>query len=300
MVLRSLAKDLIPREFRHELFLRLHMFLSRFSNELTLTVDEYDGLYPNTLLQPAKTYLGSIITPNTKRFRASKPEREKRIKVSMEKDEELTDWFGGVPIKWQLFCKDTQGKYVANPDSSGYGYGAVTQKLEARWFELVFRKKIKDKQVLPGTGKSSLIAAMANYLNLDVYDLELAAMRSNFELRNLLISKANQSILVVEDIDCSIELQGRIKAAPKVLVGRDPFQYGHGSTGVTLSGLLNFIDGLWSSCGDEASALYEDRTVDGDEEGDSCGSRRAIVKERGGRERAERFDGVPRGEEEGD
>lgn len=62
----------------------------------------------------------------------------------------------------------------------------------------------------PGTGKSSLVAAMANYLKFDIYDLELTSIRSNSELRRLLISTANRSILVVEDIDCSIELQNRI------------------------------------------------------------------------------------------
>lgn len=62
----------------------------------------------------------------------------------------------------------------------------------------------------PGTGKSSLIAAMANYLNFDIYDLELTELRCNSELRRLLISMANRSILVVEDIDCTIEFQDRM------------------------------------------------------------------------------------------
>lgn len=61
----------------------------------------------------------------------------------------------------------------------------------------------------PGTGKSSLIAAMANYLNFDIYDLELTDISSNNQLRQLLISTANRCILVVEDIDCSIEIQNR-------------------------------------------------------------------------------------------
>ena len=61
----------------------------------------------------------------------------------------------------------------------------------------------------PGTGKSSLIAAMANYLKFDIYDLELTNLHSNSELRRLLVSTANQSILVIEDIDCSIELKDR-------------------------------------------------------------------------------------------
>ena len=84
----------------------------------------------------------------------------------------------------------------------------------------------------PGTGKSSLIAAMASYLNFDVYDLELTDLRSNSELRNLLITTANQSILVVEDIDFSIELQDRMKAAAMAAAarGREPYGYNQGSS----------------------------------------------------------------------
>ena len=62
----------------------------------------------------------------------------------------------------------------------------------------------------PGTGKSSLIAAMANYLHFNIYDLELTELHCNSELRRLLIGMANRSILVVEDIDCTIEFQDRM------------------------------------------------------------------------------------------
>ncbi|XP_058203166.1 AAA-ATPase At2g18193-like [Rhododendron vialii] len=100
----------------------------------------------------------------------------------------------------------------------------------------------------PGTGKSSLIAAMANYLNFDVYDLELTSLNSNSELTRILVSTTNRSILVIEDVDCSVEMQDR-KAGT---TGRpyDP------NTKLTLSGLLNFIDGLWSSCGDERIIIF--------------------------------------------
>lgn len=103
----------------------------------------------------------------------------------------------------------------------------------------------------PGTGKSSLIAAMANYLNFDVYDLELTDVRCNSELRRLLVATANRSILVVEDIDCTIELQDRMTKAQAPHFHDYPPQ-----KQVTLSGLLNFIDGLWSSCGDERIIVF--------------------------------------------
>ncbi|KAJ0485619.1 putative AAA+ ATPase domain, ATPase, AAA-type, core, AAA-type ATPase domain-containing protein [Helianthus annuus] len=100
----------------------------------------------------------------------------------------------------------------------------------------------------PGTGKSSLVAAMANYLNFDIYDLELTDIRSNAELRRLLVTTANRSILVVEDIDCSAELHDREE------VVRDNGK--QEEYRVTLSGFLNFIDGLWSSCGDERIIVF--------------------------------------------
>lgn len=76
-----------------------------------------------------------------------------------------------------------------------------------------------DKKLLygpPGTGKSSLIAAMANYLKFDIYDLELTEVKSNSDLRRLLVGMSNRSILVVEDIDCSIDLRQREEGEKRV------------------------------------------------------------------------------------
>ncbi|KAJ0077349.1 hypothetical protein Patl1_36468 [Pistacia atlantica] len=111
----------------------------------------------------------------------------------------------------------------------------------------------------PGTGKSSLIAAMANYLKFDIYDLELTSLRGNSELRRLLINTENKSILVVEDIDCSISLaEARATSTNSVMNPNHP-RHGFNLVNqyqVTLSGLLNFLDGLWSSCGDERIIVF--------------------------------------------
>lgn len=61
----------------------------------------------------------------------------------------------------------------------------------------------------PGTGKSSLIAAMANYLKFDVFDLELSSIYDNGDLKRVLLSTTNRSILVIEDIDCNAEVRDR-------------------------------------------------------------------------------------------
>uniref|UniRef100_A0A1J3JV61 Putative mitochondrial chaperone BCS1-B n=1 Tax=Noccaea caerulescens TaxID=107243 RepID=A0A1J3JV61_NOCCA len=122
----------------------------------------------------------------------------------------------------------------------------------------------------PGTGKSSMIAAMANYLGYDIYDLELTEVHSNSELRKLLMKTSSKSIIVIEDIDCSINLTNRKKNSsssnnavsqrsyydPETRSGSGSGEEsGNGNT-ITLSGLLNFTDGLWSCCGSERIFVF--------------------------------------------
>ncbi|PUZ72255.1 hypothetical protein GQ55_2G379200 [Panicum hallii var. hallii] len=54
----------------------------------------------------------------------------------------------------------------------------------------------------PATGKSSVVAAIANYLRFNLYDLDLSRVSSNKGLQKLLTALPNKSILVIEDIDC--------------------------------------------------------------------------------------------------
>ncbi|KAK9275648.1 hypothetical protein L1049_022915 [Liquidambar formosana] len=120
----------------------------------------------------------------------------------------------------------------------------------------------------PGTGKSSMIAAMANYLGYDIYDLELTEVHTNSELRKLLMKTSSKSIIVIEDIDCSINLTNRKKNntsnqamsnqyEPEMRSGSGSVGGGEdGGNSITLSGLLNFTDGLWSCCGSERIFVF--------------------------------------------
>ncbi|KAJ8753589.1 hypothetical protein K2173_022830 [Erythroxylum novogranatense] len=122
----------------------------------------------------------------------------------------------------------------------------------------------------PGTGKSTMIAAMANLLNYDVYDLELTAVKDNTELRKLLIETTGKSIIVIEDIDCSLDLTGQRKKKAdksseddkldKEAARKEPKE--DTTSKVTLSGLLNFIDGLWSACGGERIIVFTTNYVE--------------------------------------
>ncbi|KAG1354398.1 AAA-ATPase [Cocos nucifera] len=120
----------------------------------------------------------------------------------------------------------------------------------------------------PGTGKTSLVAAIANLLEFDVYDLELTAVNSNSHLRRLLVSTTPKSIVVVEDVDCSLDLSDRNRK--KIVPQPEPDQAPSRATAaglwstaeycglgmVSLSGVLNFVDGLWSSCVGERLMIF--------------------------------------------
>ena len=71
----------------------------------------------------------------------------------------------------------------------------------------------------PGTGKSSLVAAMANYLKFDIYDLQLANIFRDSDLRRLLLATANRSILLIEDIDCSVDIPDRVVVRDQLMKG---------------------------------------------------------------------------------
>ncbi|CAN6183573.1 unnamed protein product [Urochloa humidicola] len=110
----------------------------------------------------------------------------------------------------------------------------------------------------PGTGKSSLVAAMANYLHFNLYDLDISEVQSNSTLQRLLLGMANKSILVIEDIDCCFTAKSREEKPDDA--GSDSSSDSDkgppATEGITLSGLLNFIDGLWSTSGEQRIIVF--------------------------------------------
>ncbi|CAN8284473.1 unnamed protein product [Cochlearia groenlandica] len=80
---------------------------------------------------------------------------------------------------------------------------------------------------LSGTGKSSFVAAMANFLGYDVYDIDLAKVTDDSDLKMILLQTRSRSLIVIEDLD-------------RFLTAK--------STAVSESGILNFADSILTSC----------------------------------------------------
>jgi chaperone BCS1 len=90
-------------------------------------------------------------------------------------------------------------------------------------------------------------------------------------LRKLLIETSSKSINVIEDIDCSLELTGKRKKKNKKDECKQKEESSNKlaeiedeskSSKVTLSGLLNFIDGIWSASGGERLIIFTTNYVE--------------------------------------
>ncbi|KAL0923666.1 hypothetical protein M5K25_007732 [Dendrobium thyrsiflorum] len=84
----------------------------------------------------------------------------------------------------------------------------------------------------PGTGKSSFVAAMARFLSYDLYDLDLSVVSDSADLRSLLLDTTPRSIILIEDLDRYIAAGGDV------------------------SGMLNFMDGIFSCCTEERVMVF--------------------------------------------
>lgn len=118
----------------------------------------------------------------------------------------------------------------------------------------------------PGTGKTTFIAAVANYMHYSIYDLDLTGVSSNLDLRALLTQISDRAVVVIEDID-TVELPNRANTqqssdAQGTDRGPQMGKRGFGSrdedlrSKLTLGGVLNFADGIRSSCGSERIFIF--------------------------------------------
>ncbi|XP_068650966.1 AAA-ATPase At2g46620-like [Aristolochia californica] len=86
-----------------------------------------------------------------------------------------------------------------------------------------------------GTGKTSFVAAMAKFLCYDLYEVDLGRVKADSDLKSLLLQTSGKSVILVEDLD-------------RFLAEK--------SGNVSISGILNITDGVFSCCGEERVMVF--------------------------------------------
>lgn len=100
----------------------------------------------------------------------------------------------------------------------------------------------------PGTGKTSTVAAIASTFDRPIYYLNLSTVSDDNALLNAFTTADRKCILLLEDVDAVKVAQSRELPAAKVKP-EDDSKEAESPRGVTLSGLLNAIDGVASADG---------------------------------------------------
>jgi chaperone BCS1 len=98
----------------------------------------------------------------------------------------------------------------------------------------------------PGTGKSSLIKAIASYMNYDIYYLPVSSLA---KLEDCMDTLPEQSIIVIEDIDCEKVLHTRSNTSENSDSSKTAKQVSDIFSIVNFSDVLNVIDGVCSAHG---------------------------------------------------
>ncbi|ESR44292.1 hypothetical protein CICLE_v10013370mg [Citrus x clementina] len=353
MFVFAMFKQHIPRQAWYFLEKHCHKLVSLFNPYLEITFYEFsiNNFLRNKAYSEIQSYLSGReeTSLHASRFKADVIKDSRRIALSMEDYEEVSDEYKGVRVWWVLGKKVPrtpvvsfypgsyderdytltfhkryrelitgdyvnqvleEGKAIAVTNRQRKLYKNVPSRAwyENTWSHVYFehpatfdtlamasKKKEAIKKDLikftegkeyyakigkawnrgyllfgpPGTGKSTMIAAMANCLNYDVYDLELTSVENNNELRSLLVDISSKSIIVIEDIYCSLDLSGKRKENEEEEEVKEEKnsvknvgQRRKKKSNVTLSGLLNCIDGLWSTCGGERIIVFTTNHVD--------------------------------------
>jgi hypothetical protein len=92
----------------------------------------------------------------------------------------------------------------------------------------------------PGTGKTSIVRAMANLTGMDIYYLNLRDLKTDVELDTAFNTLPLRCILVFEDIDCMSRVTHTRTPAEDHTADKDDDKL----KGITLSALLNHLDGM--------------------------------------------------------
>ncbi|XP_024016166.1 AAA-ATPase At3g28600 isoform X2 [Eutrema salsugineum] len=268
-----------------------------FSPYIVINFPEYEEYRFNHAFAAIETYLGAKATDKAQKLRASQVKESKGLVLKRD-ETKVRDVYEGLNYVVEegksIEARNKKMKLYTNNPSSDWGsskksmWRHIDFKHPASFQTLAMESK-KKEEILndleafsngkeyykkigkawkrgyllhgpPGTGKSTMIAAMANHLNYSIYDLELTAIQNNSELRKLLTATSSKSIIVIGDIDCSVDLTGKRSKRDSDLFSKNDGEKGkeeqNQSSRVTLSGLLNFIDGIWSACGQERIIVF--------------------------------------------
>ncbi|CAK7342422.1 unnamed protein product [Dovyalis caffra] len=144
MLIRSITNDLLPHEIRDYFFFTIQTFSRRFSSQLTILIEEFKGPSANQVFEAVNIYLATKTSPSMRRVKVGKIETENVLEITMDRNEEVTDDFDDIQLKWKLVYTQVEASVYRNLNQGDLN---ASLRSEIRCYELSFHENYK-KQVL--------------------------------------------------------------------------------------------------------------------------------------------------------
>ncbi|KAL0730618.1 hypothetical protein Bca4012_026711 [Brassica carinata] len=244
MLLRTILNEVVPKGIREYITVKLvDYFSSYFQSDFTFVIEQHWGEYvENQTFRAAQVYLPTRLTGLTTgkllvgSNNLKNPTAQPKLGIPV--DTKIMDEFEGIHLEWTLHNVKSKGRRDKQ-------YFHLTCKKEFRekiladYFAYVTESAEKEKTSsrawdVPG--------------NVDIFCTVhlIQSVKDDGELREILTSTTNRSIPLIEEIDCGSDVSD-----DESKKGKNKYE-----DGISLSGLLNFVDGLWSSCGEEKIIIF--------------------------------------------
>lgn len=236
---KEIVLSLDPSQTLTDSFLGARLF---WTNDIHVD-DHDDAVVRSFVLKMRRSDRRRILHPYLQHIHAVSDEIEQRrreVKVNLYMNTEPNN--SSSRVRWRLIPfthPATMETVVLDQDSKGKVKSDLEQFLKSKQYYHRLGRVWRRSYLLygpSGTGKSSFVAAMARFLCYDVYDVDLSRVSDDLDLKTLLLQTSPRSLIVIEDLDRFFD---RSTAA-----------------GVSISGMLCFMDGIFSCCGGERVMVF--------------------------------------------
>ncbi|KAK8512241.1 hypothetical protein V6N13_097096 [Hibiscus sabdariffa] len=99
---QSVAQEFALYELQDYVFSKIKKLILSFTSNITLVIQEFDGLNDNLLYKAAQLYFEPTIPLNTKGIILTMPKKQGNISFSLEHSEQIVDNFNGIQVKWKF------------------------------------------------------------------------------------------------------------------------------------------------------------------------------------------------------
>ncbi|WZZ34653.1 hypothetical protein YC2023_018054 [Brassica napus] len=207
MLLRTILNEVVPKGIREYITVKLvDYFSSYFQSDFTFVIEQHWGEYvENQTFRAAQCWLGCfmdvswVFSDNVTKSAEEIMRHRENLQIFTYNQED-SDWESAIfehhtTLETLAIEPDLKTTLIDDLDafSKGKDFFRSVGRAWKRGYLLYGP---------PGTGKSSMVAAIANHMKYNIYDLQIQSVKDDGELREVLTSTTNRSILLIEDIDC--------------------------------------------------------------------------------------------------